>query len=121
MSLHLPLRDALSPLSSQELLRSVIIIPRQPNSQNSRQSKHNPLTPQISKLWLGRSRQSGASVAALRSRGLSTKCRLHRQPSPQTGVEYNLGGGSDCCCDCDGGKIKSTPSHLALVGARTGV
>ena len=35
----------------------------------------------------------------------------------------DLSGGHCCCdcCDCDGGKTKSTPSPLALVGARTGV
>ena len=91
ISLHLPLRDALSlPRLRSSSLRSVTVIPRQPSSQNSRQSKHNPLTPQISKLWLGRSRQSGASVAALRSRGLSYKCRLHRRPSPQTVLSLQI-------------------------------
>ena len=67
-------------LSSQELLmRSATFIPRQP-----RKSKYDHSTPQFPKLWLVESWQSGASVAALRSRGLSYKCRLHRRPSPQT-------------------------------------
>ena len=62
-------------------MRSVTVIPRQPSK-----SKHDHSTPHFPKLWLGGSWQPGASVAALRIRGLSTNvaCTLHRQPSPQT-------------------------------------